>query len=55
MAPRRPRDIEAELKALQDKARQLRTRQKSQLGELLLSTGAADALDWTCPGKVEGS
>ena len=45
MAPRRPRDIEAELKALQDKARQLRTRQKSQLGELLLSTGAADALD----------
>ncbi|MBI0539134.1 conjugal transfer protein TraD [Roseomonas sp. KE2513] len=45
MAPRRPRDIEAELKALQDKARQLRIRQKSQLGELLLSTGAADALD----------
>lgn len=45
MAPRRPRDIEAELKALQDKARQLRTKQKSQLGELLLATGAADGLD----------
>ena len=45
MAPRRPRDIEAELRALQDKAKQLRTRQKSQLGELLLATGAADALD----------
>ncbi|WP_073139658.1 conjugal transfer protein TraD [Muricoccus roseus] len=45
MAPRRPRDIEAELKALHDKARQLRTKQKSQLGELLLATGAADALD----------
>jgi len=45
MAPRRPRDIDAELRALQDKARQLRTRQKAQLGELLLATGAADALD----------
>jgi hypothetical protein len=45
MAPRRPRDIDAELRALQDKARQLRTRQKSQLGELLLATGAADQLD----------
>ena len=51
MAPRRPRDIEAELKALQDKARQLRTRQKSQLGELLLATGAADALD---PDAIAG-
>lgn len=45
MAPRRPRDIEAELKALQDKAKLLRTKQKSQLGELLIATGAADALD----------
>ena len=45
MAPRRPRDIDAELRALQDKARLLRTKQKSQLGELLLATGAADALD----------
>jgi hypothetical protein len=45
MAPRRPRDIDAELRALQDKARLLRTKQKSQLGELLLATGAADQLD----------
>ena len=45
MAPRRPKDIEAELKALQDKARQLRGKQKIQLGELLLATGVADALD----------
>jgi hypothetical protein len=45
MAPRRPRDIDAELRALQDKARLLRTKQKAQLGELLLATGAADALD----------
>ena len=45
MAPRRPRDIEAELKALQDKARQLKSKQKAQLGELLMATGAADALD----------
>ena len=45
MAPRRPRDIETELKALQDKARQLRGKQKTQLGELLLATGVADALD----------
>ena len=45
MAPRRPRDIDAELRALQDKARLLRNKQKSQLGELLLATGAADQLD----------
>ena len=45
MAPRRPRDIDAELRALQDKAKLLRSKQKSQLGELLLATGAADALD----------
>jgi len=45
MAPRRPRDIEAELKVLQDKARQLRSKQKAQLGELLLATGAAEALN----------
>jgi hypothetical protein len=45
LAPRRPRDIDAELRALQDKARQLRTKQKAQLGELLLATGAADRLD----------
>ena len=45
MAPRRPRDIEAELKSLQDRARQLKSKQKAQLGELLMATGAAEALD----------
>src|SRR4051794_29104255 len=38
--PRKPRDIEAELKALQDKAKGLKARQKAQLGELVLATGA---------------
>jgi hypothetical protein len=40
---RKPRDYDAELKALTDKARQLRTRKTSQLGELVVATGA-DAL-----------
>jgi len=40
---RKPRDFDAELKALTDKARQLKTRKQSQLGELVMSTGA-DAL-----------
>jgi hypothetical protein len=38
--PRKPRDIDAELKALQDKARELKARQKTQLGELVIATGA---------------
>jgi hypothetical protein len=38
--PRKPRDIDAELKALQDKARGLKARQKTQLGELVIATGA---------------
>lgn len=40
---RKPRDFDAELKALTDKARQLKTRKQSQLGELVMATGA-DAL-----------
>ncbi|WP_443477965.1 conjugal transfer protein TraD [Novosphingobium aerophilum] len=40
---RKPRDYDAELKALNDKARQLKTRKTSQLGELVNATGA-DAL-----------
>lgn len=40
---RKPRDYDAELKALTDRARQLRNRKTSQLGELVSSTGA-DAL-----------
>lgn len=40
---RKPRDFDAELKALEDKARELRTRKVQQLGELVIATGA-DAL-----------
>ncbi len=41
---KKPRDIEAELKALSDKARALKAKQRTQLGELVAATGA-DALD----------
>ena len=37
---RKPRDFDAELKALTDKARQLRARKVDQLGELVVATGA---------------
>ncbi|HUD90740.1 conjugal transfer protein TraD [Sphingobium sp.] len=37
---RKPRDYDAELKALGDKARQLKSRKQSQLGELVMATGA---------------
>lgn len=37
---RKPRDYDAELKALAAKARQLKTRKQSQLGELVIATGA---------------
>ncbi|MBR0963801.1 conjugal transfer protein TraD [Bradyrhizobium diazoefficiens] len=37
---RKPRDFDAELKALGDKARGLRTRKVQQLGELVIVTGA---------------
>ncbi len=40
---RKPRDFDAELKALNDKARQLKERKVHQLGELVIATGA-DAL-----------
>ena len=40
---RKPRDYDAELKALTDKARQLKSRKQSQLGELVMAAGA-DAL-----------
>ncbi|MGH7025418.1 MAG: conjugal transfer protein TraD [Caulobacteraceae bacterium] len=41
---RKPRDFDAELKALADKTRALKGRRVRQLGELILATGA-DALD----------
>ncbi|MFN3817599.1 conjugal transfer protein TraD [Blastomonas sp.] len=40
---RKPRDYDAELQALNDKAKRLRTRKQTQLGELVIATGA-DAL-----------
>ena len=39
---RKPRDFDAELKALEDKARELKTRKVQQLGELVIATGADD-------------
>nr|WP_192649412.1 conjugal transfer protein TraD [Sphingopyxis sp. OAS728] len=40
---RKPRDFDAELQALTDKARVLKTKKQGQLGELVVATGA-DAL-----------
>jgi hypothetical protein len=40
---RKPRDFDADLKALGDKARDLKSRKVQQLGELVIATGA-DAL-----------
>jgi DNA-binding protein H-NS len=37
---RKPRDFERELKALQDKARDLKSRKVLGLGELIIATGA---------------
>src|SRR6478672_9557340 len=37
---RKPRDFDAELKALSDKARDLKSRKVQQLGELVIATGA---------------
>lgn len=41
---RKPRDIDAELKALADKAKGLKARKITQLGELVAATGA-DSFD----------
>ena len=40
---RKPKDLDSELKALDERARQLKARKLHQLGELVLATGA-DAL-----------
>ncbi|MBV9458803.1 MAG: conjugal transfer protein TraD [Bradyrhizobium sp.] len=37
---RKPRDFDAELKTLEDKAKELKTRKVKQLGELVIATGA---------------
>lgn len=41
---RKPRDYDAELKALDERAKQLRERRLAQFGELVIAAGA-DALD----------
>jgi hypothetical protein len=48
---RKPRDFDAELKALGDKARDLKSRKVQQLGELVIATGA-DALT---PDELAGA
>lgn len=48
---RKPRDFDAELKALEDKARELRIRKVRQLGELVIAAGA-DALN---PDELTGA
>ena len=48
---RKPRDFDAELKALGDKARDLKSRKVQQLGELVIATGA-DALN---AGELAGA
>lgn len=37
---RKPKDFDAELRVLQDKARDLKSRKVQQLGELVIATGA---------------
>lgn len=37
---RKPRDFDAELKALEDRAKELKSRKVQQLGELVIATGA---------------
>jgi hypothetical protein len=39
-AMRKPRDLDAKLKSLEDKARDLKSRKVQQLGELVIATGA---------------
>ena len=51
---RKPRDIDAELKALAEKAKQLKERRVLQLGELVIGTGAdsIDAEGWYHTGDI---
>ena len=41
---RKPRDYDAELKALEDRARELKALKVTGLGELVIATGAAHAM-----------
>lgn len=48
---RKPRDYNSELKALEDKAKELKTRKVQQLGELVIATGA----DSLTPDELAGA
>lgn len=48
---RKPRDFDAELRALEDKAKELKQRKVQQLGELLIATGA----DSLTPDELAGA
>ena len=48
---RKPRDFDSELKALADKAKQLKERRVQQLGELVIATGA----DGLTPDELAGA
>jgi hypothetical protein len=48
---RKPRNFDAELQALQDKARDLKARKVQQLGELVITTGA----DTLSPDELAGA
>ena len=48
---RKPRDFDADLKALEEKARELKTRKVRQLGELVITTGA----DTLSAGELAGA
>ena len=46
---RKPRDIDAELQALEAKAKTLRAQKIAQLGELVVATGADGLPPWGDP------
>jgi DNA-binding protein H-NS len=48
---RKPRDFDAELKVLEDKARELKARKVRELGELVIATGA----DTLAPEELAGA
>ena len=48
---RKPRDFDTELKALDDKAKELKARKVQQLGELVIATGA----DSLSPEELAGA
>jgi hypothetical protein len=52
---RKPRDYDAELKALTDKARQLKSRKQTQLGEVVMATGADELTIEELAGALLGA